>query len=60
MQRRQLLSKVSQFAGLSFLAFSTSDAQEQVIKKKLKIMVKSAWDQTIQPGQHFPLLTVSH
>jgi hypothetical protein len=54
MQRRQRLSKVSQFAGLSFLTFSSSDAEEQVIKKKLKIMVKSAWGSDDPTRAAFP------
>jgi predicted peroxiredoxin len=43
MIRRQLLSKLAQFAGLSFLALGSAKGQATETKKKLKIMMKSAW-----------------
>lgn len=43
MVRRQLLSKLAQFAGLSFLALGSARTQATETQKKLKIMMKSAW-----------------
>jgi len=43
MLRRQLLSKLSQLAGLSFLASGSLAAQVPATSKKLKIMMKSSW-----------------
>jgi peroxiredoxin family protein len=44
MLRRQLLSKISQMAGWSFLLGRSAAAQAaDQQKKKLKIMMKSAW-----------------
>jgi predicted peroxiredoxin len=43
MVRRQLLSRLAQFAGLSFLAIGPADGQSTETKRKLKIMMKSAW-----------------
>ncbi len=43
MIRRQLLSRLAQFAGFSFLALGSANAQASPPQKKLKIMMKSAW-----------------
>jgi hypothetical protein len=44
MLRRQLLAKISQVAGWSFLLGGSAAAQGQgEQKKKLKVMMKSAW-----------------
>jgi predicted peroxiredoxin len=43
MVRRQLLSRLMQFAGFSFLALGSANAQNAEPNKKLKIMMKSAW-----------------
>jgi predicted peroxiredoxin len=43
MVRRQLLSRLTQFAGFSFLALGSANAQSAEPHKKLKIMMKSAW-----------------
>jgi len=43
MLRRQLLSKLSQLAGLSFFASASMAAQEPATPKKLSIMMKSSW-----------------
>ena len=43
MLRRQLLTRLAQLTGLSFLALSPASAQAIEPQKKLKIMMKSAW-----------------
>ncbi len=43
MIRRQLLAKLGQLAGLSVLALNSATGQAPEPKKKLKIMMKSAW-----------------
>src|SRR5579862_6763990 len=43
MIRRQLLSKIPQLIGLSFLSLRAAGAQEATARKPLKIMMKSAW-----------------
>jgi len=43
MIRRQLLSRLSQFLGMSLLGLSAVNAQEVGKPKRLKIMMKSAW-----------------
>lgn len=43
MIRRQLLSKIPQLLGLSFLSLHAAAAQETTSRKPLKIMMKSAW-----------------
>jgi predicted peroxiredoxin len=54
--RRQLLSKLSQFAGLSFLALGSAGAQAIPAQKKLKIMMKSAWGSDDPTRASFPFL----
>ncbi len=43
MLRRQLLSRLAQLTGWSFLALGTGSTQVAEPQKKLKIMMKSAW-----------------
>ena len=56
MLRRQLLSKLPKFAGLSFLALGTASAQTPAASKKLNIMMKSAWGSDDPTRASFPFL----
>jgi predicted peroxiredoxin len=56
MIRRQLLSRLSQLAGLSFLAMGSANAQAISAQKKLKIMMKSAWGSDDPTRASFPFL----
>jgi len=54
--RRQILSNISQFAGLSFLAANSIHSQTASPSKKLKIMMKSAWGSDDPTRASFPFL----
>ena len=56
MIRRQLLSKLSQFLGFSFLALGSANAEAPGTQKKLKIMMKSAWGSDDPTRASFPFL----
>ena len=54
MVRRQLLSRLTQLAGLSVLALGSAGAQAS--PKRLKIMMKSAWGSDDPTRASFPFL----
>jgi predicted peroxiredoxin len=57
MLRRQLLSKFSRVAGLSWALAGSAAAQEATAQsKKLKIMMKSAWGSDDPTRASFPFL----
>ena len=56
MVRRQLLARLSQFAGLSFLGLGPMGTQETATRKKLKIMMKSAWGSDDPTRASFPFI----
>jgi predicted peroxiredoxin len=56
MVRRQLLAKLSQLAGWSFLALGLTNGRAIETQKKLKIMMKSAWGSDDPTRASFPFL----
>ena len=56
MIRRQLLFKVSQVLGLGLLGLRSANAQETTVRKRLKIMMKSAWGSDDPTRASFPFL----
>jgi peroxiredoxin family protein len=56
MVRRQLLARLSQLAGLSFLGWGPIETQETASRKKLKIMMKSAWGSDDPTRASFPFI----
>ena len=56
MVRRQLLARLSQFAGLSLLGLRPIETQETSTTKKLKIMMKSAWGSDDPTRASFPFI----
>jgi predicted peroxiredoxin len=56
MVRRQLLARLSQFAGFSLLGLRPIETQETSTTKKLKIMMKSAWGSDDPTRASFPFI----
>ena len=56
MVRRQLLAKLSQLGGLSFLALGAARAHRVLPQNTLKIMMKSAWGSDDPTRASFPFL----
>jgi predicted peroxiredoxin len=56
MIRRQLLVRLSQLIGISFLSSAPVRSQEKEVPKKLNIMMKSAWGSDDPTRASFPFL----
>lgn len=56
MLRRGLLSRIAQLYSLSFLDSGSVGAQEEATRKRLKIMMKSAWGSDDPTRASFPFL----
>jgi len=54
MQRRQLVSKITQALGLTLLGLGGASAQDAAPHKALKIMIKSAWGSDDPTRASFP------
>jgi len=56
MLRRRLLTRLSQLSGLSFLALGSANPLGEATRKKLRIMMKSAWGSDDPTRASFPFL----
>ncbi len=56
MVRRQLLSKLTKLAGLSFLALGSAGAQATAPKKKLNILMRGTWGSDDPTRASFPFV----